>query len=138
MFRVSLLLLVLFGPLLAGVGLISLLPATGEALGKMVLLFSLVWLLSALLLSPALLFPPREPPPDPPGDGGGGGGGGDGPPGPTVGPSAPSGGIPLPDAEQSRDRVRDHDRPDRRRRRPRRPAREPERVPPARVTDPQR
>ena len=42
---------------------------------------------------------------------------------------APRGGIPMPDAEQSRERLRDHDRPERRRLRPRRPAREPDRTP---------
>ena len=60
---------------------------------------------------------------------GGEGGGGPGPSQPPSSPSPPRGGIPLPDADQARVRVRDHDRPERRGVRPRRPAREPGRAP---------
>jgi hypothetical protein len=81
----------------------------------------------ALMLVPAFLFRglgPSSGPSD--GDGGGGGGGPDRPPEP---PATPRGGLPLPDAEQSRVRLRDHDRPAFRRPARRRPAREPVRVP---------
>ena len=54
-----------------------------------------------------------------------GGGGGDGID--PLPPSRPRGGIPLPDAEQSGARVRDHVRPKLRDASPRRPAREPTR-----------
>ena len=81
----------------------------------------------ALMLLPAFLF--RGLGPSGPSDGDGGGGGGPGPrPQP---PATPRGGfpIPLPDAQQSRMRLRDHRRPGFRRARIRRPAREPVRVP---------
>jgi len=133
--RVSVTLLVLFGPMLAVFGLVVLIPSIDAGIAKLLALFSGVWLMSSLLLSPALLFPPSDHLPGPPG---GHGGGGDDPPEPPNTPNAPRGGLPLPDAEQSRERIRDHDRPDRRRRnlRPRRPAREPDRRPtPAPVSD---
>jgi hypothetical protein len=65
-------------------------------------------------------------------DSGGGGGGGGGPRRPLPRPSRPSGGLPLPDAEPARVRLRDHMRlTDKLPTRIRRPAREPtpERVP---------
>jgi len=133
--RVSVTLLVLFGPMLAVFGLVVLIPSIDAGIAKLLALFSGVWLMSSLLLSPALLFPPSD---HLPGPSGGDGGGGDDPPEPPNTPSAPRGGLPLPDAEQTRERIRDHDRPDRRRRslRPRRPAREPDRPPaPAPASD---
>lgn len=126
--RVLKLVLILFGPMAVVIGLVMLVPV-GDATGKGLLMFSLIWLFCSILLTPAILFPDSGWPPQPPGgDGGGGGGGGD-PPEPSPRPSAPSGGIPLPDAEQSRQRVRDHRRLAWRRVFPRRPAREPEHAP---------
>ena len=84
--------------------------------------------MSALLLSPAILFPPSGPGPSPGRPGGGGGGGEDPLERPTE-PRAPRGGLPLPDAEQSPERIRDHDRPGRRRVPVRRPAQEPQPMP---------
>jgi hypothetical protein len=55
--------------------------------------------------------------------------GNDSGPGPPPGPPPPPhGGIPLPDAEQSRARLRDHTRGERRGRKARRTSRKPERV----------
>jgi hypothetical protein len=126
--RVLAVLLVLFGPMLAVIGLVALFPSTGDGIARLLGLFSGVWLMSALLLSPAILFP-HHGPGDLPGPPGGGGGGGDDPPEPPIEPSAPRGGLPLPDAEQSRERIRDHGRPGRRGLGERRPAREPQRLP---------
>ncbi|HTU86477.1 MAG TPA: hypothetical protein VMF57_12935 [Solirubrobacteraceae bacterium] len=55
---------------------------------------------------------------------------GPGTPGPPDLPVPPSGGLLLPDAEQSAMRLRDHGRLRERRRRRRRPAHEPVRTPP--------
>ena len=87
-----------------------------------------------LLVGPALMFIPAflfrgMGPSSGPSDGEGGGGGGRGPDRPHEPPATPRGGIPLPDAEQSRVRLRDHNRPGLRRPPIRRPAREPQRVP---------
>jgi hypothetical protein len=122
--------LVLFGPAVSVIGLAVAIPPLHGALRSLVLC-SMIWFMSALLLSPAILFPDwgSPPPPSDGGDGGGGGGGGDDPPQRSPRPSAPRGGIPLPDAEQSRKRVRDHRRPAWRQVFPRRPAREPEHAP---------
>jgi hypothetical protein len=81
------------------------------------------WVLAipALMLLPTLLYRPSGPPPGPGGDEGGG----RGPEPPRPAPTRPRGGIPLPDAEQSRARMRDHLRPRLTDRGPRRPAREP-------------
>jgi len=131
--RVLKLVLILFGPLGVVIGLGSLGLGLDDSTGKGLLLLALIWLFCSLLLAPEFLFPNSGPPARAPesegeGDGGGGSGGGN-PPQPSPRPGAPRGGIPLPDAEQSRLRVRDHDRPARRRLRPRRPAREPDRTP---------
>jgi hypothetical protein len=76
-----------------------------------------------LLYAPTLLY--RRPP----GDDGGGGGGGRGPGRPTPPrPRDPRGGIPLPDAEPARIRLRDHARPEWSRSRPRHPQRRPVRL----------
>jgi hypothetical protein len=84
-----------------------------------------IWLylmaIPALILLPALLFRPSGPPPGSTGDEGGGPG--PGPPPPA--PARPRGGIPLPDAEPARARVRDHVRPRLVSRQARRRAREP-------------
>jgi hypothetical protein len=82
---------------------------------------------AAVLILPALRdnpeFPPRP-------DGGSDGGWGRGPDLPPKAPEGPRGGIPLPDAEQSLIRLRDHRTlSDRLPKRERRPVREPERTP---------
>ncbi len=81
---------------------------------------------AVLLIVPAIRNPPE--PPQPPG-GGSGGGGGLRRPVPQT-PVRPSGGIPLPDAEPSRIRLREPGRlRDLLPRPARRPAREPDRRP---------
>ena len=67
-------------------------------------------LLPAIMLLPALVIRGRTRPPEPPAEGGGGGGDGGSP----LIPPAPigSGGIPLPDAEQSANRLRGSGRAD--------------------------
>jgi hypothetical protein len=83
---------------------------------------------AAVLIIPAL----RDTPDIPPGrqDPGSDGGWGRGPDLPPKAPDAPRGGIPLPDAEQSLIRLRDHRRlSDQIPKRERRPAREPDRTP---------
>jgi hypothetical protein len=83
-------------------------------------------LIPPLMLVSSMLFPGPELPPGPSdSDDGGGGSGRDGPPDP---PKSPRGGIPLPDAEPARFRLRGHERP-RRLSRPRRAATEPARSP---------
>jgi hypothetical protein len=80
--------------------------------------------LTGLMVVPVLLYrPPGSSGPSDE-DGGGGGRGPGGPPSPELG--SPSGGIPLPDAEPARTRLRDHNGPRFGRSRPRRPAREPD------------
>lgn len=90
--------------------------------------------LPALFVIPGLLFGDGGPPPDhPDGDDGGGGG----PPrGPDPPPDPSSAGPPLPDADQGRARMRDHNRAHRpspaRRGSPRHPDRAPARTRPRR------
>jgi hypothetical protein len=82
----------------------------------------------ALMFVPRLLYRRSDPSPGPPeSDGGGGSGPGPSPPS----PAAPRGGIPLPDADQARARVRDHHSPKLDDRKRRRPAHEPRRTPAA-------
>jgi hypothetical protein len=91
-------------------------------------LLSVVFLtIPGLMLVPALLYRRPGPSPGPSEDEGGGG---PGPEQPPARPTPPIGGIPipLPDAEQSRTRLRGPRGPQRWRR-PRRPAREPQRLP---------
>jgi hypothetical protein len=125
--RVGLLLALLLGPMTTVI--VGVLVGLPESIGRLLLLFAMIWVMCALVLTPVILFPPSGQSPGPPGGDGGGGGGGDDPPEPPTEPPAPSGGLPLPDADQSRERVRDHDRPRRRRVPLRRPSREPERRP---------
>ena len=83
---------------------------------------------AAVLILPAL----REGPDFPPGrsDPGSDGGWGRGPDEPPARPGPPSGGIPLPDAEQASIRLRDHRKlPEQLPKRDRRPSREPDRTP---------
>jgi hypothetical protein len=83
---------------------------------------------AAVLIIPALRDSPDFPPRPDPGSDGGGGGGPERPPAPQDPPRG--GGIPMPDAEQSRIRLRDHRKlSERLPRRERRPAREPARTP---------
>jgi len=84
-----------------------------------------------LVCAAALLIPALRSPDNPLRRDGGsdGGGGSQRPQGPSS-PSAPDGGLPLPDAAPARIRLRDHRRPGALiPGRERRPAREPERVP---------
>jgi hypothetical protein len=88
-------------------------------------------LIMAVLLGPAclprsVLYPDHGSPPDcrDADDSGGGT-----PPGPPMPPTAPQGGIPLPDADPARIRVRGHGRRDLVPTRIRRATREPERTP---------
>jgi hypothetical protein len=88
--------------------------------------------LVTVALAPVLL--PRRmlyPNPDPPASGSddSDGGGGSGPPRRPTPPEGPRGGIPLPDADQARARVRGHGRPALTRLRPRRATHEPGRSP---------
>ena len=95
------------------------------------LLLTLVFLtIPGLILVPAPLYRRPGNSPDSSDDDGGGGPGRGGPDPPS--PAPPRGGVPLPDAEQARLRLRDHGRRGLRPRRPRRPAREPAR-PPGRI-----
>lgn len=121
--------LILFGPLVGVIGLAVLGPTLGDSTARGLFMLALIWLFCSLLLTPAILFPDSGSPPGPDGAGGGGGGGGGDPPEPSPQPSAPRGGLPLPDADQSRQRVRDHRRPAWRRALSRRPAQAPQRWP---------
>ena len=88
--------------------------------------------LLGLVCAAALLLPALRDRPDgrPGSDGGSGGGGGRGPSHPLAPTTRPGGGLPLPDADPARVRLRDHRRlTDSLPRRERRPAREPERTP---------
>jgi hypothetical protein len=88
-------------------------------------------LIMAVLLGPAclprsVLYPDHGSPPEcRDADHGGGGP----PPGPPMPPTAPQGGIPLPDADPARIRVRGHGRRDLVPTRKRRATREPEHTP---------
>jgi hypothetical protein len=104
--------------------LVAILATLGEQTAGMLFWLGLAW--GILLLAPSrfVLFHGRglgSGPDDEDGEGPGPGDGSPTPPGPI-------GGIPLPDAEPSLTRVRDH-RPTRRAPRPRRPTRQRERVP---------
>jgi hypothetical protein len=130
--RISLfvLLAVLLSPLVALFALMVASPRLAQVVANGFGALAVIMAIGGVMLARRLFSPRWRPPPGPAdSDGGGGGGGGSGPREPTVPPGAPRGGLPLPDAEQSRERIRDHDRPGRRRLGPRRPAREPERSP---------
>ncbi|HUJ34505.1 MAG TPA: hypothetical protein VLW51_04795 [Solirubrobacteraceae bacterium] len=128
--RISLfaLLVVLLSPLAALFVLMIASPAFAQAAANGFGALAVVMAIAGLMLARRLFSPHWRPPPGP-SDSDGGGGGGSAPREPPAPPTSPRGGLPLPDAEQSRERIRDHDRPARRRLRPRRPAREPSRVP---------
>lgn len=121
--RMMVVLAVLLGPM-AILIVAALLFGLSDQLAKGWFLVCMIWVMCGLVLSVEILFPTSGPsrgsPPD--------GGGGEDPPGPPLVPTDPRGGVPLPDAGPSRDRVRDHDR-SRRSSWPRRSAREPEPLP---------
>ncbi|MBV8945871.1 MAG: hypothetical protein JO286_12360 [Solirubrobacterales bacterium] len=110
--------LIPFGPLIVVIALASSRELTESVAGPL-LLIAMAWFFCSLILVPALLFRADAPPGSSTDEDGGGSGGPQEPPSRDPGP----GGIPLPDAEQSSERVRDHVR--RKRRWPRRTAREP-------------
>lgn len=99
--------------------------ATGhrEVLQPLVLVTVLV---APTLLPRNVLYPP---PPPPSSDADDDDGGGRGPDKPPRTPEGPRGGLPLPDADPARVRIRDHRRPAPTRFRARRPAHAPERAP---------
>jgi hypothetical protein len=101
-----------------------------QATGRHELMQPLVLLTVALapaLLPRRILYPNSDPPPS--GSDGRDDDGGHGPPRQPTPPGGPRGGIPLPDADQARVRLRGHGRPALTRPRPRRAAGEPERSP---------
>ena len=129
--RISLfaLLVLLLSPLAALFVLMVASPAFAQVAANGFGALAVAMAVAGIMLARRLFSPHWRPPPGPSDSDGGGGGGGSGPREPTAPSGAPRGGIPMPDAEQSRERLRDHDRPERRRLRPRRPAREPDRTP---------
>jgi len=134
--RISLfaLLVLLLSPLAALFVLMVASPAFAQVAANGFGALAVAMAVAGIMLARRLFSPHWRPPPGP-SDSDGGGGGGSGPREPTAPSGAPRGGIPMPDAEQSRERLRDHDRPGRRRLRPRRPAREPDRAPAPTVPD---
>ena len=131
--RISLfaLLAVLLSPLGALFVLMIAAPAFALVVANGFGALAVIMAIAGIMLARRLFSPHWRPPPGSSDSGGGdgGGGGGSGPREPSAPPGAPRGGLPLPDSDQSRERMRDHDRPKRRRLRPRRPAREPDRAP---------
>lgn len=125
--RIGFFVLLLFAPLLLVLAAAAMPPGLPERVEGTLLLVSGIWFFSTILLAPAVIFRDSGSSSGPDGDGGGGGGG---PPlRPPLPPAPPRGGIPLPDAEQSSSRLRDHDRPARSRLPRRRPAHAPGRAP---------
>jgi hypothetical protein len=118
--------LVPFGPLIAVVVAGSFFrnsDGSGEQAYGLLIMGGIGWFICSLIVVPALLFRAESPPGSSEDDDGDGGGG---PQEPSSGDPGPAG-IPLLDAEQSSERIRDHVR----RKRPwpgRRTAREPERT----------
>jgi len=113
--------LIPFGPLVVVIVLVNVLGSSvrlGEQVFGILITAAMAWFFCSLILVPALLFRAESSPGSSTDDEGGGSGGPREPPSHDPGP----GGIPLPDAEQSSERVRDHVR--RKRRWPRRTARE--------------
>jgi hypothetical protein len=134
--RVSLfaLLAMLLAPLVALFVLMIVAPRLALVAANGFGALAVIMAIAGIMLARRLFSPHWRPPPGPSdSDGDGGGGGGWGPREPAAPPGAPRGGLPLPDAEQSRERKRDHDRPGRRRLRPRRRVEEPDRSPAPRV-----
>ena len=124
--RIARTVLVPSGPLIAVIALGTNSRGTGsERAHGILIMLALVWFFCSLLLVPALVFREDSSPGASADDDGGHGG----PPEPPArGPDR--GGWPLPDAEQARERVRDHVRPQRqwlKRRASREPGRAPDR-----------
>jgi hypothetical protein len=116
----------LIAAILIAVRELGMLPDTVAA----TLLLTVVFLtIPGLMLVPALLYRKPGPSADSSDDEGGGGRGPGFPPAPPAPPAPPRGGVPLPDAEQARTRLREHGRRVLGPRRTRRPAREPDRAP---------
>ena len=112
-----------FGPLVLAI-VLGTSGVVSERGLKLLLLLAMAWFFCSLILVPALLFKGESPPASSGGDDGDDGGR---PRRPSPSDRDP-GGIPLPDAEQSRRRLRDHVRPKRswlRRRSTREPGRDP-------------
>lgn len=123
------LLLALLSPLIALIVAMTVVaPSSSDGIAKAFGPPAAVSLIAAIMIA-RRMFPPGWG--SPPGPSDGDDGGGWGPRRPLSPPDPPRGGIPLPDAEQSRQRVRDHDRPARRRLR-RGPDRAPARTVPLR------
>jgi hypothetical protein len=123
---------------LAGVVIAMLLPALvtiaaplSDQAATTLFLLGLGWGLLLFALSSFFLFQGRDFESGPADDDDGGGGDGPGPEDDRPTPPAPIGGIPLPDAQQSATRLRDHPLP-RPAVRPRRPVRDRERRVPSR------
>jgi hypothetical protein len=125
--RILLVPLVVLAPLGVLAAFALLFPSAPDGLGPVLMMLYFFYAIAAIILVPAALFWAPDSSPGPSGDGADGGD--MDPPPPTAPPSAPPGGVPLPDAEQTRGRVRDHDRPDRRLGPTRRAPQEPERAP---------
>ena len=106
-----------------GIGKIGLVP---DRLVQTTLLLLAFFVTPVLMFVPALLYRRPGSSPDMPDDDDGGS---PGPEPPPARPPTQRGGLPLPDADQSRRRVRDHHRVVFGALPPRRPAREPERPP---------
>jgi hypothetical protein len=125
--------LLLLAPLLLVLAAAAMPPGLPARVEGTLLLVCGIWFFSAILLAPAVIF--GDPGSSPGSDGDGGGGGGGPPPQRPVPPAPPRGGIPLPDAEQSATRLRDHNRPAPRRLTRRRPTHAPDRAPVAPASD---
>lgn len=124
--RILLVPLIVLAPLGALAAFALLFPSAPDGLGPALMMLYFFYAIVAIMLVPALFWAPGSSP----GPSGGGADGGDmDPPPPTAPPGAPRGGVPLPDAEQARGRVRDHDRPNPRMGPTRRTPQEPERAP---------
>lgn len=104
--RIARTVLVVFGPLMLAIAsIIAFGPISdSDGLAKGLVMISVIWVMCALALVPALLFNEAQSPSGPSDEDDHGGSGP--PPEPTT-PSANGGGIPLPDADQSRERIRD-------------------------------
>jgi hypothetical protein len=110
---------------LVGVARQRALPLPDDDTGKGLLTVLFVLGVIALMFVPGLLYRRLDPSPGPTESDGGGAGPGP----PRRSPDGPRGGVPLPDADQARARVRDHHTPKLDDPKPRRPAHEPRRTP---------
>jgi hypothetical protein len=112
--------------------IVALSGSAGEQLAVTLMFLGIAWAMLLVALTPMLLFAGRRPDSGPSEDDGGGPGPGPGPDDDRRSPEGPIGGLPLPDAEPGRWRVRGPHTPGRPRE-PRRPGRDrdprPARVP---------